>query len=1071
MKRLPSTITPLEQLPEAKLRSTAGIARTVVPVVIVMFLTVPFLTVPFLTVPFLIAQRAVAEETINYTVADPDLTLVRLDRSEKESFLAVHLDATGRMFVGGREALFVYEPNGQGGYHARQELYRFPAHVWMYDIKVRGHDLYVLTGNALYVLPDAVVRRKEIEAKKLIWGIPRWTSDLGFHGMEWGPEGDLYICFADPSLFYSDFSRPDHRSHWTFFSQPDGTKTPYTGVGGVLRCRPDGSQLRIVVGGTKNNCGIAFDHHWNLFGSDNDHEPIPSLYSPLRLMHLAPQTHFGWPRGWMAEKSPDRADLLETVCDSLGRGAPVGMAYYDDAYLPSRYRNNLLLGRWGRRAVGRYPLTPDGASFRAEEQFLLQCRGDARPVCAAVGRGGRIFVTVSYMSQYEGDPSYVSDLVMITRADDSSMHPFDAYDPTAADEAKLWRELANPSWSRRQRAHVELLRRGGTIHEEAVRRLGRANPRAADFVHLIWLAAASRSPESTSHLTKLATHSDPMVRCQVIRSLTEYRHHDVLQKVCSQALADANPQVRLAAVQSFFNSDVDVPDQVALGPARSKDTFLRQAATLLLARRASSDQLAALCDAKDAATRLSGVLAVGFRLTMPLPSEPVPESLPIDPSYGLVNGDWTFGVRYADTWADLRTFGRVGSSTTAQHWKAAEHSPEQERLFHLLLKRLKDSDELVRLQAAHFLHVLNDPRSEPAVAKVRTKRDDDRLARATFGSITKVWLAGPFPDGVRGLDEMHPPEAGAIDLASHYKVPGGTIAWKEFKVGGGYLTYYNFYSEFGPNDHASFYAYFRLESGVRQPVNLFVGSNDGVKVWHNGQLIWKNAITRGALPLQDSIRLHLQPGSNDFLVRIQNVTGDYGMYLAYQSLSDVVVSLPENLGLGTLAERLKKAATSGADTKIPSELLDVDWQQAVAEGNPQQGRKLFGADALACVKCHAITADQVGGGPSLAESRQRFTTAHLVESILLPSEKISPLFRSTTVTTHQGEVLSGLVVRDTDKSIEILLPDASRKTISKNDIDERKMQDISPMPPGLVKSRDELRDILAYLLSKNPRAP
>jgi hypothetical protein len=63
------------------------------------------------------------------------------------------------------------------------------------------------------------------------------------------------------------------------------------------------------------------------------------------------------------------------------------------------------------------------------------------------------------------------------------------------------------------------------------------------------------------------------------------------------------------------------------------------------------------------------------------------------------------------------------------------------------------------------------------------------------------------------------------------------------------------------------------------------------------------------------------------------------------------------------------------------------------------------------------------------------------------------------------------VVRDTDKSIEILLPDASRKTISKNDIDERKMQDISPMPPGLVKSRDELRDILAYLLSKNPRAP
>ena len=35
-------------------------------------------------------------------------------------------------------ALFVYEPNEQGGYQPRRELYRFPDHSWVYDIEKGG---------------------------------------------------------------------------------------------------------------------------------------------------------------------------------------------------------------------------------------------------------------------------------------------------------------------------------------------------------------------------------------------------------------------------------------------------------------------------------------------------------------------------------------------------------------------------------------------------------------------------------------------------------------------------------------------------------------------------------------------------------------------------------------------------------------------------------------------------------------------------------------------------------------------------------------------------------------------
>ena len=55
-----------------------------------------------------------ADGPASYETADPALRVVTLDSADTESFLAVRLDTTGRMFVGGREALFVYEPLPDG---------------------------------------------------------------------------------------------------------------------------------------------------------------------------------------------------------------------------------------------------------------------------------------------------------------------------------------------------------------------------------------------------------------------------------------------------------------------------------------------------------------------------------------------------------------------------------------------------------------------------------------------------------------------------------------------------------------------------------------------------------------------------------------------------------------------------------------------------------------------------------------------------------------------------------------------------------------------------------------------
>src|SRR5438445_13224393 len=47
----------------------------------------------------------------DYRLVDSELKLVGIDSDATESLLALQLDSAGRLFAGGREALFVYEPS------------------------------------------------------------------------------------------------------------------------------------------------------------------------------------------------------------------------------------------------------------------------------------------------------------------------------------------------------------------------------------------------------------------------------------------------------------------------------------------------------------------------------------------------------------------------------------------------------------------------------------------------------------------------------------------------------------------------------------------------------------------------------------------------------------------------------------------------------------------------------------------------------------------------------------------------------------------------------------------------
>jgi putative heme-binding domain-containing protein len=966
-----------------------------------------------------LAVPAARGDDADYALSDPQLKLTRIDSDPTESYLAIRPDGAGRLFVGSRSGLFVYDPDGKGGFGPRQLLYRFPNHTWVYDVAIRGDDVYASTVSAIYLFPGAATHRYGLKPRRLIFGIPMGHIHQCIHDMAWGPQGDLYFTAGDPAPTYGDFNRADHFTHWTWFCQPEGTKVPYSGVGAVYRCRPDGTHLQVVARGLRNAVGLAFDDQWNLFTADNDHEQIPAEYVPGRLLHVVPHCDFMWPRGWMPENQPNRADLLETMNPDLGRFVPVGLAFYGDEMIKG-CAGSLLLDRWCTHCLPRYPLVHRGASFNAAEVDLLTGKGDARPVGVAVDRAGRIFVTVCYMAANDTSPTYKSDIIMLTAGDAPA--PI-LEDITKLSSQDLLAELANANWSRRSAAHEEILRRGG----EALTAAAADDP---------WMAAANGQTDLV-----IAAATKPQSRLAALGALAELPTTPQSAKVFTAALSDPNPQVQLAALQGFFTQLAELPPQIAAGPSLSTDTYLRQSATELLAQRGSMEQLTFLCTAADSRARLAGVLAIGFRVTTP--PDDLPDGFKLDhPNPG------SFILNLADGHVNLKKLGPVGSFTMADLWKQLPHSPQQEALFDLLLKRLADADPSVRWESAYFLRLLNDPRSEPGVAQVRQAFPPAKNLQQT--QITELWLLGPLPREVRIGGE------GPINLAAQYPAGQTTVSWQRIQADGGHFA---FDKLLGLQKSSSVYAYLRIDSATAQPEMLLADYRGNGEAWLNGSVVPTTS------ELWNNVRMNLQVGSSDLLLRFDVGDAAKPITLTIQSSAPLNLSLPDAVDSARLAQRLAEAQNQPDSTVIPPEFVKIDWETEWPKGDAVNGKKLF--TSLACGTCHGIQKGAPGGGaPSLAGARKRFTVQYVVESILLPNKVVAPLFRWTVINTRDGQTFNGLVVGETSDEIQMRLTNASLHVIPKSQVTSRQVQDHSPMPQGLVRTPDELRDLLAYILGQ-----
>ena len=131
-------------------------------------------------------------------------------------------------------------------------------------------------------------------------------------------------------------------------------------------------------------------------------------------------------------------------------------------------------------------------------------------------------------------------------------------------------------------------------------------------------------------------------------------------------------------------------------------------------------------------------------------------------------------------------------------------------------------------------------------------------------------------------------------------------------------------------------------------------------------------------------------------------------------------------------------------------------------GEPRRGRVVF---SRVCQQCHTLFDTGARVGPELTGSN-RGDLDYVLQNVIDPNAIIPNDYRAWILETKDDRVITGIVRRQDNTAVTILLP-GEEIVVPRNEIQSLRQGEISLMPEGLLQSMtdDEVRDLVAYLRS------
>ncbi len=132
-------------------------------------------------------------------------------------------------------------------------------------------------------------------------------------------------------------------------------------------------------------------------------------------------------------------------------------------------------------------------------------------------------------------------------------------------------------------------------------------------------------------------------------------------------------------------------------------------------------------------------------------------------------------------------------------------------------------------------------------------------------------------------------DPGSIDLEATYEVGGETLAWQWYETDApnGMV---NLHGLFGMRENVCAYAYTEVTVAEATAAQVRTGSDDGNRVWVNGEQVHANNRDRGSAVDQDVADIQLEAGKNRVLVQATQHGGGWNFMLRLTTLEGAPLS-------------------------------------------------------------------------------------------------------------------------------------------------------------------------------------
>ncbi|QDU78091.1 Trehalose utilization [Bremerella volcania] len=937
--------------------------------------------------------------------------------------------------------------------------------------------------------------KQEILIKNLAFTFKDRPADHTSNGVTLGIDGWLYLAIGDFGFMEAEGA--------------DGRKLQCRG-GGVLRVRPDGSNMEMYSYGTRNILEVAVDPLMNAFTRDNTND---GGGWDIRLHHFSGLEDHGYPRLYMNFGE----EIVQPLAD-YGGGSGCGALYMDEPGFPEGYGNALYTADWGRSWIYRHNPKRKGATFEVNQEEFL---GLPRVTDLDVDANSNIYAASWKGATFKYNGEDVGYLVQVKpKGYKAEALP----NLREASEDELFAMLYSESHRRRLAAQRELLARSDfstkkgkelvlATFKKAMsiakgKEFDRKKPSPETRVAALYLATqivleanSVRGPDislESSFAEFEPLFSDSDIGPLVIRALSDFvaaggvnleiSAHGPLNRLIEEQFNSKNPRMVLEAIiaKGRLTPPANVTNwesERAGGAATflgSDDPVLRHTAFRTVVNLEDYEAMFAIIDGRTASERKRQFALFALqRMHKPEVVDGLIERLAKeDDAYrrqGLltalcrlyfVDGQWkgnSWGTRpdtrgpyyQPEKWELSDKIGGVLRSTLA--------SADNEESAFLLTQLQRHRVELDGTLRLALEKAANDPKF--AAAAVNLIASSNALPSEAIGLLKSTATGDATDAEVRGqavtaLLRSTDADTVKVALAGLTKLHQADANSAAFKKA---------FSQFQNKDQLS------RQIGVLE--SLAKTPTTGEAVWAEAGLLTLSQQKKLSPEVESTVTSSLASGWNDPARQPQLLSA--AMIVNDRQLEDKVLGLLDSKSaeVASAASKVADAWKLKAQMNKPTgpKVATIDPAEVIKmvvgmKGNKARGEQLFAK--LACNKCHTVDPNETPRGPYLPQVAKTYKRDQLTEAIVLPSKSLAQGFVTNIFQMEDGRLLSGFITFEGPEKIVIRDNQGNEITLNPDEILGQKKDDISIMPVGLANEAtvQELADLVTYLESLASKA-